>query len=107
MTLFDVHVNPGRNRSVIPYVVNIQSRRLDGAGTRVVVPLVRSPNPRNSDPRLIPQFLILSETLSLNPLAIFTAPVSALGPVVASLANDKDASRIITAIDEVITQAYG
>jgi hypothetical protein len=33
--------------------------------------------------------------------------VPALGPVVASLSADNDASRIIAAIDEVITQAYG
>ena len=91
----------------MPYVVNVQSRRLDGAGTRVVIPLVRSPEPRDADPRLIPRFRILSETLSLHPLAIFTAPVSALGPVIASLADDIDAARIIAAIDAVITQAYG
>ena len=107
MAQFDVHTNPGRNRAIIPYVVNVQSRRLDGAGTRVVVPLVRSSDPRNADQRLIPAFQVLSEILFLNPLALFTAPLSALGPAVASLADDKDAGRIIAAIAEVISRAYG
>ena len=107
MAQFDVHTNPGRNRATIPYVVNIQSRRLDAVGTRVVVPLVRSSHPRNADQRLVPSFQVLSEVLFLNPLALFTAPLSALGPVVASLADDKDAGRIIAAIDEVISQAFG
>ncbi len=107
MAQFDVHENPGRNRAIIPYVVNIQSRRLDAAGIRVVVPLVRSTGPRNSEPRLTPKFTILSESLCLHPLAMFAAPLSALGPVVASLAGDDEAGRIIAAIDEVISQAYG
>jgi toxin CcdB len=107
MAQFDVHTNPGRNRAVIPYVVNVQSHRLEGAGTRIVVPLVRSSDSRNADPRLIPSFQVLAETLFLNPLALFTTPLSALGPVVASLAADPDAGRIIAAIDEVISQAYG
>jgi hypothetical protein len=38
---------------------------------------------------------------------MFAAPVPVLGPVVASLAADADASRIIAAIDAVITQAFG
>ena len=29
MAQFDVHANPGRNRGMMPYVVNVQSRVLD------------------------------------------------------------------------------
>jgi toxin CcdB len=107
MAQFDVHSNLGRNRSSIPYLVNVQSRRHDAAGTRVVAPLMRLPSLREPKPRLSPKFVIRDEQLVLNPLLMFTAPVPALGPVVASLSADNDASRIIAAIEEVITQAYG
>ena len=107
MAQFDVHVNPGRNRSVIPYVVNVQTRRLDSARTRIVIPLTRLPRPGDIEPRLTAAFVIRGETLFLGPLAMFAAPVPVLGPVVASLAADADASRIIAAIDAVITQAFG
>jgi toxin CcdB len=107
MAQFDVHANPGRNRSIIPYVVNVQSRRLDSARTRIVIPLIRLSRQSDAEPRLTPEFVIGSEALRLDPLGLFAAPVTALGPVVASLAADADASRIIGAIDAVITQAFG
>jgi len=42
-----------------------------------------------------------------NPLLLFTIPATALGPVIASLAADEHAARMIGAIDAVITQAFG
>jgi toxin CcdB len=107
MAQFDVHVNPGRNRAVIPYVVNVQTRRLDIAHTRIDIPLTRLARAGDIEPRLTPAFVIQAETLFLDPLTMFAAPVSALGPVAGSLAADSDASRIIAAIDAVITQAFG
>ena len=35
----------GRNRAVIPYVVNVQTSRLDTAHTRIVNPLIGLPRP--------------------------------------------------------------
>jgi toxin CcdB len=107
MAQFDVHINPGRNRSIIPYVVNVQTRRLDASRTRVVIPLIRLARTSNIEPRLTPEFVVKGETLVLDPLGMFAAPLLALGPVVASLSADADASRIIAAIDAVITQAFG
>jgi toxin CcdB len=107
MAQFDVHTNLGRNRSHIPYLVNVQSRRHDGAGTRVVVPLMRLPALRDAEPSLTPKFTIQNEHLVFNPLLLVTAPAASLGPVIPSLATDKDAGRIIAAIDAVITQAFG
>jgi hypothetical protein len=69
--------------------------------------LMRLPSLREPEPRLSPKFVTQDEQLVLNPLLMFTAPVLALGPVVVSLSADDDASRVIAAIDEVITQAYG
>ncbi len=106
MAQFDVHGNPGRNRLEVPFVVVVQSRRFDTAGTRLVAPLIRPSGSRSAEPRLSPEFVILSDIVVLDPLLIFAAPVTALGPVIASLAADDDASRIIAAIDAVITQAF-
>ena len=107
MAQFDIHANLGRNRANIPYLVNVQSRRYHAALTRIVNPLMRLPALRDADPRLVPEFLIGGESLTLNPLLIFATPVSALGPAAGSLAADGDAGRIIAAIDAVITQAFG
>ena len=107
MAQFDVHANPGRNRAIMPYVVNVQSRILDSMRSRVVIPLMRLPRPPDAEPRLNPEFVVRAESVFLDPLALFAAPVASLGPVVASLAADDDASRIIAAIDAVITQAFG
>ncbi len=83
MARFDVHANPGRNSAIVPCVVNIQSRRIDASATRIVGPLVRPPEPRDSEPWLPPRFIIGSETAYLDPLTLFAAPAAALGPVVA------------------------
>jgi toxin CcdB len=106
MAQFDVHINLGRNRSSVPYVVTVQSRRFDAAGTRLVAPLMR-PSGYRAEPGVAPKFVIRTAPVLLNPLLLFAAPVSALGPVVASLSADQDASRIIAAVDQVISQTFG
>ncbi|TFW16866.1 hypothetical protein E4L98_22295 [Duganella callida] len=39
MGRFDIFANPGRNRSNIPYLVDVQSNVISGLATRIVVPL--------------------------------------------------------------------
>jgi toxin CcdB len=107
MAQFDVHINLGRNRSSVPYVVTVQSRRFDAAGTRLVAPLMRPSGLPGAEPGVAPKFVIQTAPVLLNPLLLFAAPVSALGPVVASLSADQDASRIIAAVDQVISQTFG
>ncbi len=107
MAQFDVHLNKGRNRASVPHFVNVQSRRLDNLRTRLVVPLLRPPGPVGGEPRMAPEFAIQSETLGLGAFELFTAPASALGPVIASRSGDAGATRIISATDEVITRAFG
>jgi toxin CcdB len=107
MAQFDVHVNPGRAESREHTLCReVQTRRFDSMRTRIVVPLMRIPRPQDAEPRLAPELVVSDESLFLGPLSIFAAPVSALGPVVASLSADEDASRIIAAIDQVISQAF-
>jgi len=108
MAQFDVHESRGRNRSSIPYVVNVQSRRYDRLASRVVIPLMVARGALGSiELSLMPGFEIGGQTVFLNPLETQTVRLSGLGPVVASLSDDISSMRIIAAIDLVITHAYG
>lgn len=108
MAQFDVHVAPGRDRTAVPYVVVVQSRRFDQLGTRMVIPLmaVRT-QPRTEGLRVTPAFTIEGSRVYLNPLEIQTVPRSRLGKLVASLADDDSSSAIINAVDAVISRAVG
>ena len=39
MARFDIYDNPGRNKSNIPYLVEVQSNVISGLATRIVIPL--------------------------------------------------------------------
>lgn len=39
MARFDIYLNPGKNNSAIPYLVDVQSNVISGLATRVVIPL--------------------------------------------------------------------
>jgi toxin CcdB len=108
MAQFDVHVAPGRNRDAVPYVVVVQSGRFDKLVTRLVIPLMAvTAQPRIEGLILTPEFKIGDKLVYLNPLEMQTVPRSALGKYVVSLADDTQSSRVITAIDEAISRAYG
>ncbi len=104
---FDVHLATGQMRRAAPYLVVVQSRRLDRLPTRVVIPLIQSRGGSEFDPELSPACSIEGQQLILAPWQIFTIPITALGRVVASSADDTESVRIIRAIDELITRAYG
>jgi toxin CcdB len=107
MAQFDVHQNRGRNRVAIPYVVAVQSSRLDSLPTRLVIPLVLPSPSYRRDPRLAPALMVEGREVVLHAWEMQAVPLNALGPVVASLADDNAAAQIIGAIDEVISRAYG
>ena len=105
MAQFDVYKI---NRRSAPYVVAVQSARFDRLPTRVVIPFVALRQDRDMfDDNLAPSIRIENIDVMLAPWQIFTIPVAALGPVVASLADDSVSSRIIRGLDELISQAYG
>jgi hypothetical protein len=81
---------------------------LDQLGSRVVIPLmaVRT-QPRTEGLSVTPAFTIEGSLVYLNPLEMQTVPRSKLGRLVTSLADDPSSGRIINAIDELITRAYG
>ena len=103
---FGSHRNTGKSRDDIPYVVLVQSSLFDGYRRRVVVPLVRkSTLGKISNARFNPAFKIEGITVVLHPLEIVSAPIDRLGEPVASLAHE--GGRIMDALDELLTRAWG
>jgi len=106
MAQFDVHRNKGKHRDDIPYVVLVQSSLYDNYGRRVVVPLVRkSALKKISSPRFNPPFKIENVQVVLHPLEIVSVANEQLGEFVESLAQE--GIRIMDALDELLTQAWG
>ncbi len=103
MAQFDVHRNLGAHRHDIPFVVIVQSQRLDGYRRRVVIPLVLASSVPAAEPNLNPSFHVDAVEVVLHPLEIVSIAVDRLGERVASLADEAD--RIIAAIDLVISRA--
>jgi toxin CcdB len=106
MAQFDVHRNRGQSRKSIPFVVVVQSSAYDEYGRRVVVPLVRRSHLSTvSHSRLNPTFTVRKIPVVLHPLEIVSISRDKLGDAVGSLAKDSD--RIIDALDELLTRAWG
>ena len=106
MAQFDVHRNAGIRRDAIPYVVLVQSSLYDSYGRRVVVPMVRkSALGKASNPRFNPSFKIEQLQVVLHPLEIVSVPNGQLGEFVLSLS--REGNRIMGALDELLTQAWG
>jgi toxin CcdB len=106
MAQFDVHRNRGKNRDAIPFVVLVQSGLFDSYRRRVVVPLVRkSTLGKISNGRFNPMFKLEKIAVVLHPLEIVSVPVDGLGELVGSLAAEGD--RIMDALDELLTRAWG
>jgi len=109
MSQFDVHRNIGRQALQVPYVVVVQSAVFDARRRRVVVPLVAGDLlAREVDlpaSPLNPAFTVEGRRVVLNPLDIVSVSLDALGPKVASLAEDGDS--VVAALDEVFSRAWG
>ncbi|MDK9713872.1 MAG: CcdB family protein [Sulfuritalea sp.] len=106
MAQFDVHRNIGKHRDDIPYVVLVQSSLYDSYRRRVVVPMVRKAVlGKVSNPRFNPSFRIENVQVVLHPLEIVSVPIELLGEYVESLSSE--GSRIMDALDELLTRAWG
>lgn len=108
MAEFDVHQNPGGSRDTVPFVVLVQSRQFDDVPTRLAAPLIELPQhgPLRAPPHP-PRLSVLGRTLVLVMLQLQAIPRRALGPVIASLADDDSAMRIVSALDTVTSRAHG
>ena len=106
MAQFDVHRNTGRSRDRIPYVVVVQSSLFDDYGRRVVVPLVKaSAVGKIANSRFNPTFRVERTSVVLHPLEIVSVSLTQLTEPIASLAPEGD--RIIQALDDLLTRAWG
>jgi toxin CcdB len=109
MAQFDVHKNIGKQRDAIPFVVVVQSSLYDGYRRRVVVPLVRRSTLAHTaaflDTPLNPVFTVQGIQVVLHPLEMVSVAIENLGDKVGALAEEGDA--IVTAMDEMLTQAWG
>lgn len=105
MAQFDVHRNRGSQRAAIPYFLIVQSRRLDGFGRRVVIPLVDATTNPVTERSLNPTFVVEGRETVLHTLHMISIPASHLGEFVCSLEPEGD--RIIAAIDLLISRAWG
>ena len=107
MAQFDVHRSPGRRRRDVPFVIIIQGAWFDNLPTRMIVPLLSVTVLTGDRRHFFPEFTIKGQRVVLAAWQVQTVPVSALGPVVASLAGDPDGDQIISALDLVISRAHG
>ena len=106
MAQFDAHRNTGKHRDDTPYVVLVQSSLYDSYRRRVVVPLVRkSALGKIDNPRFNPPFKIENVQVILRPLEIVSVPNEQPGEFVESLGQE--GTRIMDALDELLTQAWG
>jgi toxin CcdB len=99
-----VHRNPGRNRTVVPFVVVVQSNRFRTSDRRVIVPLLAAEAFRAPDSDVGPHFVVVGQEVVLDPLQISNVPRDALGPSVASLVEEDD--RVVRALDILLSRAW-
>ncbi|MBV1833970.1 MULTISPECIES: CcdB family protein [Acetobacteraceae] len=103
MPQFAIYRNPGRNRD-IPFVVQIQSSRLERSMGRVVMPLVRRSASAPPDHPLTPHLHVEGEDVFANPFDLATVPATRLGAAVGVL-SERDQDMIIRALDELVSRA--
>jgi len=103
MPQFAVYRNPGRNPE-IPFVVQIQSSRLERAAGRVVMPFVRRSGTAPPDHSLTPHLRVEGEDVFANPFDLATVPASRLGNVLYVL-PERDQDAIIRALDELVIRS--
>jgi toxin CcdB len=99
---FTVYKNPGRDEA-IPFVVQLQSTRLDRSMSRVVMALVRVSPGSPTDHPLTPRITVQNQTVYANPLNIATVPLRRLTDMLEVL-PESDQDRIVRAIDEMISR---
>jgi toxin CcdB len=96
---FDVYRTPLRGKELRPFVVVLQSHRVE-TQTRVCAPLVAE-NFIHHAGRLTPAFTIDGRRCLLNPVDLAAIPIRLLRDPVANLEAERD--RFIAAIDLVFT----
>ena len=102
MPQFAVFRNPRGGE--VPFLLQIQSNRLEHSSERVMMALRRRSRSTPPNRPLTPHLVVNGEMVFADPLNIATVRVSSLGNVVETL-PEADQDRIIRAIDEMISRA--
>ena len=105
MSQFDVMRNPGRQHETVPFVVLLQNARFDRAATRLVAPLILAQASRVREHYLAPRFAVAGLDVVMDVFNLATLPASQLGPPVASLADEDSRTRLMRALDELVSRA--
>jgi toxin CcdB len=107
MAQFDIHRNKGKGRVAVPYLMLLQSARFDNAPHRIVAPLLLGDLFRVEHPDLHPSFMIEGRNVVMDPLRLFSVPHSGLGELVDKLSEYDDGTRVMNAVDIVLSRAFG
>jgi len=90
MARFDVYANPDADdRTVIPFMLDVQSNHLGGMDTRVVVPLFASARFRTRLPALNPTLEVAGKTVVMDTASIGAVPLTDLRRPIANLAQQQ------------------
>jgi toxin CcdB len=102
MAQCDVYVNANPDtRTLIPYLLDVQTDFLNRLGTRVVVPLIGVAQMGGVIQQLHPLFVIEGVTVAMSTAELAGVPTRSLGKLVTSLQNQR--SEIIAALDLLFT----
>lgn len=102
MAQFDVYVNLNPStRTLIPYLLDVQTDFLSRLGTRVAVPLVVVEQMGGVIQQLHPQFTIEGIAVAMSTAELAGVPMRSFGKVVTSLQNQRN--EIIAALDLLFT----
>jgi toxin CcdB len=106
MAQFDVHRNGGKLSEFIPFIVVIQSAAFDDSQRRVVAPLIHAKAfGKVHNARFNPSFSVAGHKVVLQPLEVVSVPKKSLGDSVVNL--KVDGQKIVDALDELYSRAYG
>ena len=103
MPRFAVYRNLGRNEDV-PFVVQVQSTRLDRSVGRVVVPLPRVGQNGVKDHALTPHLVVLDQVILADVPNVATLPSARLRRSLLVL-DESEQDRVVQAIDEMTGRA--
>ena len=104
MARYDVYRNANKaTRSDVPFLLDVQANLFRDLRSRVVVPLMTRPAIPRPMTRLNPVFTVAGREVVMSTTDIAGVPVSVLGPIVASLAEQ--GTEITNAIDFLLTGA--
>lgn len=97
---FDVYRNPGRGAELSPYLVDMQSDRLQPIQTILVAPLIRA-DPRDDLERASPAVVVGGDRFFVSLPEMFSIDRRRLGKTVANVKGDRE--RFVAAIDFLFT----